>query len=98
MFRWSIPTWNRQDKKMTLLSVSQRFLARNTFVKQYQTMKKSFIERILRKVSQMTTMGAVVIFGIFNAIGTMVLLISRERIELEGCACAQIKALEGGNG
>ena len=38
-----------------------------------------------------------VFFGIFFAIGAMVLLISRNQIELEGCACAQIKALEGWN-
>ena len=42
-------------------------------------------------------MEMVVIFGIFDAIGAMLLLISPERIELEGCACAQIKALEEGN-
>ena len=33
----------------------------------------------------------------FSQIGAMVLLISSERIELESCACAQIKALEEGN-
>ena len=42
-------------------------------------------------------MKEVVFFGIFYAIGTMVLLISPKPIELEGCACAQIKALVGWN-
>ena len=42
-------------------------------------------------------MKEVVFFGVFFAIGAMVLLISRKPIELEGCACAQIKALEGWN-
>ena len=79
---------------MALLSVSKRFLALLTFVKQDQTITKSFI---LRKVRLMTTMKVVVIFGIFDAIGAMVLLISPKRIELEGCACAQIKALEERN-
>ena len=65
-----------------------------TFVKQDQTKTKSFI---LRKVFQITSMEMVVIFGVFDAIGAMLLLISPERIELEGCACAQIKALEEGN-
>ena len=60
---------------MTLLSVSKRFLALNTFVKQDQTKTKSFV---LKKVIQMTTMKVVVIFGIFDAIGAMVLLISPE--------------------
>ena len=39
-----------------------------------------------------------VIFAIFDVIGAMVLLISPEQIEQEGCACAQIKAFEKGNG
>ena len=39
-------------------------------------------------------MKVVVFFGIFDAIGAMVLLISSKQIELEGCACAQIEALE----
>ena len=39
-----------------------------------------------------------VFFGIFYAIGAMVLLISPEPIELESCACIQIKAREGWNG
>ena len=38
-----------------------------------------------------------VIFGTFDVIGAMVLLISPEQIKLEGCVCAQIKALEEGN-
>ena len=38
-----------------------------------------------------------VIFGIFDVIGAMVLLISLYQIELEGCACAHIKALGEGN-
>ena len=79
---------------MTLLSVSQRLLALNTFAKQERIITKSFIERILRKVSQMTTMKVVVTFGIFGTIFAMVLLISPERIELESCACAQIEALD----
>ena len=37
-------------------------------------------------------------FFIFGAIDTMVLVITSERIELEGCACAQIEALEEWNG
>ena len=37
------------------------------------------------------------IFGIFSHIGAMVLLLSSERIKLEGCACARIEALEEGN-
>ena len=83
---------------MRVLSVSQRFLALNTFVKQERIITKSFIERILRKVSRMTTMKVVVIFVIFGAIDAMVLAITSERIELEGCACAQIEALEDWNG
>ena len=42
-------------------------------------------------------MKEVVFFGIFYAIGAMVLLVSSKSIELEGCACAQINALEGWN-
>ena len=34
----------------------------------------------------------------FYAIDAMVLLLSSEQIELEGCACTQIKALEEGDG
>ena len=79
---------------MMLISAFKCFLALNTFAKQDQTKTKSFI---LRKVSQTTTMKVVVIFGIFDAIGAMVPLISPERIELEYCACAQIKALEKRN-
>ena len=37
-------------------------------------------------------------FGVFDAIDAMVLLLSLEQIELEGCACTQIKALEEWNG
>ena len=36
-------------------------------------------------------------FPLLTQIGAMVLLISPEQIELESCACAQIKALEEGN-
>ena len=79
---------------MTFLSFSQRFLALNTFVKQKRMITKSFIERILRKVSQMTTMKVVVTFGIIGTIFAMVLLISPEQIELESCHCAQIEALD----
>ena len=43
------------------------------------------------------TMKEVVFFGIFYAIGAMILLISPKPIELESCACAQIKALERWN-
>ena len=39
-------------------------------------------------------MTGVVFFGIFGAIGAMVLFISLEQIELEDCAWAQIKAPE----
>ena len=39
----------------------------------------------------------VAFFALFSQIAAMVLLISPERIELEGCACAQIEALEEGN-
>ena len=86
----SLLQWNRQ----ALLSVSRRFLALLTIVKQDPTITKSFI---LRKVRLMTTMKVVVIFCIFDAIGAMVLLISPKRNELEGCACTQIKALEERN-
>ena len=83
--------------KVRVLSVSQRFLALNTFVKQEQITRKSIIELILRKDSWRTTMIVVVFFGIFGAIDAMVWVISPERIELEGCACAQIEALEKWN-
>ena len=46
----------------------------------------------------MTKVEVVVIFGIFGAIGSMVLLISPEQIKLESCACSHIKALEEWNG
>ena len=59
---------------------------------------KSLIERIFRKTSRMTTIKVVVIFVIFGAIDTMVLVITSERIELEGCACAHTKALGELNG
>ena len=39
----------------------------------------------------------VAFFARFSQIRAVVLLISPERIELECCACAQIKALEEGN-
>ena len=39
----------------------------------------------------------VAFFAPFSLIGAMVLLISPERMKLESCACAQIKALEEGN-
>ena len=45
----------------------------------------------------MTTMKVVVFFDIFGAIGATVLIITFERIELEGCACAQIEAFEKWN-
>ena len=38
----------------------------------------------------------VVFFALYSQIGVM--LISPEQIELESCACAQIEALEEGNG
>ena len=78
---------------MRVLSVSQRFLAINTFVKQERIITKSFIERILRKVSRMASMEVVVFLVISGANGATVLFITSERIELESCACAQIKAL-----
>ena len=57
---------------MRVLSVSQRFLALNTFEKQEQITRKSIIELILRKDSWRTTMNVVVFFGIFGAIDAMV--------------------------
>ena len=90
-----MPPTNHQVK---LRGVYQRFLALNTFVKQEQIMIKSLSKRIFRKVSRLTTIKVVVIFVIFGAIVTMVLVITSERIELEGCACAQIEALEDWNG
>ena len=39
----------------------------------------------------------VAFFALFSKIGAMVLLISPEAIELETCACANIKAFEEGN-
>ena len=80
---------------MTLLCVSQWILALNNFE---QIITKSFIKRILRKVSWTTTMQVVVIFGIFGTLCAMVLLISPKRNELEICACTQIEALEKQNG
>ena len=46
----------------------------------------------------MTTKKVVVILAIFDAIDAMVLVITSERIEIEGCACAQNKALRERNG
>ena len=88
-----MPPTNHQ---VTLLSVSQRFMALNSFVKQERIITKSLIEQIFRKVSRMTNMKVVVIFVIFGAIDTMVII--SERIELEGCACTQIEALKDWNG
>ena len=62
-----------------------------------QILTKSIIERILRILSQMTTMEEVVIFGLFGAIDATVLVITSKQIELEGCACAQIEAFEKWN-
>ena len=70
-----MPPTNHQVK---LLSVSQRFLALNTFVKQEQIITKSLSKRIFRKVSRMTNIKVVVIFVIFGAIVTMVLVITSE--------------------
>ena len=39
----------------------------------------------------------VAFFACFSQFGAMVQLISPEQSELEGCACAQIKALDVGN-
>ena len=39
----------------------------------------------------------VALIAIFSQTGAMVLLISPKQIELESCACAQIKALEESN-
>ena len=36
-------------------------------------------------------------FALFSQIGTMVLLRSPKRFELESCTCTQIEALEEGN-
>ena len=71
--------------KVRVLSVSQRFLSLNTFVKRERIITKSFIDRVLRKGSWMKVM---VFFDIFGEIGAMVLIITFEQIELEGCACA----------
>ena len=57
---------------MRVLSVSHRLFAPKAFIKQEQITRKSFIMRILRKVSQK----GVVFFGIFYAIDAMVLLLS----------------------
>ena len=43
-------------------------------------------------------MEVVVILVIFGANGAMVLVITSERIELEGCACAHTRALGEQNG
>ena len=80
------------------VSVSQQFIALNTFVKYEQILTNSIIERILRIVSLMTTMKEVVIFCLFGAIDATVLVITSKQIELEGCACAQIEALGERNG
>ena len=85
-----MPPTNHQVK---LRSVYQRFLALNTFVKQEQIITKSLSERIFRKVSRMTTIKVVVIFVIFGAIVTMVLVITSERIELEGSGWAGLVRL-----
>ena len=82
---------------MRVLSISHRFLALNTFEKQERIITKSFIHCILRKGSWMATMKVVVFFDIFGAIGAMVLIITFASIELEGYACAQIKAFEKRN-
>ena len=87
------PNHQVKSESTRSLSGSQRFLALNTFVKQERIITKSFIERILRKVSRMTSMEVVVILVIFGANGATVLVITSERIELESCACAQIEAL-----
>ena len=89
-----MPPTNHQVK---LRSVYQWFLALNTFVKQERIITKSLSEPIFRKVSRMTTIKVVVIFVIFGAIDTMSMVITSERIELEGCACTQIEALEEGD-
>ena len=80
---------------MTLFCVSQWFLALNNFE---QVIGKSFIKLILGKVYWTTTMKVVVIFGIFDTLCAMVLLISLKQNELEICACTQIEALEKQNG
>ena len=53
-----------------------------------QILTNSIIERILRIVSQMTTMEEMVIFGLFGANDATVFVITSEQIELEGCVCA----------
>ena len=92
-----MPSPQPTRSKVRVLSVSHRFLALNTFVKQERIITKSFIDCVLRKGSWMTTMKVVVFFDIFGAIGATVLIITFERIELEGCACAQIEAFEKWN-
>ena len=82
---------------MRVLSVSHRFLALNTFEKQERIITKSFIDCVLRKGSWMSTMKVVVFFDIFGAIGATVLIITFKSLELEGCTCAQIEALEKRN-
>ena len=72
-------------------------MALNTFMTYEQILTKSNIERILRIVSQMTTVEEVVIFGLFGANDATVSVITSEKIELEGCACAQIEAFEKWN-
>ena len=92
-----MPSPQPTRSKVRVLSVSHRFLALNTFVKQERIITKSFIDCVLRKGSWMTTMKVVVFFDIFGAIGVTVLIVAFERIELEGCACAQIEAFEKWN-
>ena len=79
-------------RSKVIVSVSQQFIALNTYVKYEQTLTNSIIERILRIVSLMTTIKEVVIFALFGAIDATVFVITSEQFELEGCACAQIKA------
>ena len=83
---------------MNVLSVFQKFFALNTLVKHEQIITKSIIDRILRRSSWMTTMKEVVIFGLFGAVYATVSVITSERIELGGCACAHTKALGEQNG
>ena len=92
-----MPSPQPTRSKVRALSVSHRFLNLNTFVKQERIITKSFIDCVLRKGRLMTTLKVVVFFDIFDAIGATVLIITFERIGLEGCACTQIEAFEKWN-
>ena len=50
------------------------------------------------EMRQAWSLMVVAFFALFSQIGSMALPIFLERIELESCACAQIKTLEDGSG